>query len=91
MVRQTSLAGQPIRKREEAGVQEDGLVKGGYKIESSYVTIRKRRGTPAPGAPMVSTPMGRVWCHAYTRFLPLQPGVQPNQISPRHHQYCGAI
>ena len=28
-----------------------------YKIESSYVTIRKHRGAPAPGAPMVPTPM----------------------------------
>ena len=50
---------------------EDGLVKGGfyssigqgsmisvYKIEPSYVTIRKHRGAPAPGAPMVPTPMG---------------------------------
>ena len=29
-----------------------------YKIESSYITIRKHRGAPAPGAPMVPTPMG---------------------------------
>ena len=28
-----------------------------YKIEPSYVTIRKHRGAPAPGAPMVPTPM----------------------------------
>ena len=28
-----------------------------YKIESSSVTIRKHRGAPAPGAPMVPTPM----------------------------------
>ena len=27
-----------------------------YKIEPSYVTIRKHRGAPAPGAPMVPTP-----------------------------------
>ena len=30
-----------------------------YKIEPSYVTIRKHRGAPAPGAPMVPTPMVR--------------------------------
>ena len=28
-----------------------------YKIELSYVTIGKHRGAPAPGAPMVPTPM----------------------------------
>ena len=28
-----------------------------YKIESSYVTIRKHRGGTSPGAPMVPTPM----------------------------------
>jgi hypothetical protein len=28
-----------------------------YKIEPSYVSIRKHRGAPAPGAPMVPTPM----------------------------------
>ena len=28
-----------------------------YKIEPSYVTIRKHRGAPAPGAPMVPMPM----------------------------------
>ena len=28
-----------------------------HKMESSYVTIRKHRGAPAPGAPMVPTPM----------------------------------
>ena len=28
-----------------------------YKIESSYVTLRKYRGTPAPGASMVPTLM----------------------------------
>ena len=28
-----------------------------YKIEPRYVTIRKHRGAPAPGAPMVPTPM----------------------------------
>ena len=31
-----------------------------YKIEPSYVTIRKHRGAPAPRAPMVPTPMPRV-------------------------------
>ena len=31
-----------------------------YKIEPSYVTIRKHRGAPAPGAPMVPTPMQRL-------------------------------
>ena len=35
-----------------------------YKIESSYVTIRKHRGggggAPAPGAPMVPTPMNLI-------------------------------
>ena len=31
-----------------------------YKIEPSYVTIRKHRGAPAPGAPMVPTPMGQM-------------------------------
>ena len=30
-----------------------------YKIESSYITIRKHRGAPAPGAPMVPMPMPR--------------------------------
>ena len=59
MVRQTSLAGQPIRKREEAGVQEDGLVKGGYKIESSYVTIRKHRGGTSPRSPHGSYAYGK--------------------------------
>ena len=33
---------------------------------------------------------GKVWCHAYTRGLLLQPGVQPNQIMPRHFKYGGA-
>ena len=36
-----------------------------YKIEPSYVTIRKYRGAPAPGAPMVPTPMYRVSCHIH--------------------------
>ena len=31
-----------------------------YKTESSYVTIRKHRGAPAPGAPMVPTPMTKL-------------------------------
>ena len=33
-----------------------------YKIEPSYVTIRKHRGAPAPGAPMVPTPMFSILC-----------------------------
>ena len=31
-----------------------------YKILSSYIIIRKHRGAPAPGAPMVPTPMGEM-------------------------------
>ena len=35
---------------------------------------------------------GKVWCHAYTRGVLLQPGVLPNQIAPRHNQYYyGAV
>ena len=34
---------------------------------------------------------GRVWYHTYMRVILLQPGMRPNQITPRHHQYCGAI
>ena len=41
-----------------------------YKIESSYVTIRKHRGAPAPGAPMVPTPMlEHIRYYLYTYIL----------------------
>ena len=40
-----------------------------YKIESSYVTVRKHRGAPAPGAPMVPTPMGHTAAQGKLRHL----------------------
>ena len=34
---------------------------------------------------------GRVWCRAYTRVVPSQPGLRPNQIAPRHVCLDGAV
>ena len=39
------------------GLYSKGIMIRVYKIEPRYVTIRKHRGAPAPGAPMVPTPM----------------------------------
>ena len=37
-----------------------------YKIQSSYIIIQKHRGAPAPGAPMVPTPMPDKQCKYMT-------------------------
>ena len=47
-----------------------------YKIEPSYVTIRKYRGAPAPGAPMVPTPMSIIlWSDIFNFVIITKPGV----------------
>ena len=48
-----------------------------YKIEPSYVTIRKHRGAPAPGAPMVPTPM----VHKHVRAIGLYDTVRIAEVA----------